>query len=80
MRQLRQRNAAYHHANNRRSAPQQFGPRATVPNYLKSAILTTVFCCLPFGVVSIVYAAQVNGQVEVGDRSGAIDSFRKARL
>ena len=24
-------------------------------------ILTTVFCCLPFGIVSIVKASQVNG-------------------
>jgi len=60
--------------------PPQFGPQATVPNYLIPAILTTVFCCLPFGVVSIVYAAQVNGKVEVGDRPGAIESSRKARL
>ena len=34
----------------------------------------TIFCCLPFGIVSIVYAAQVNGLVTVGD----IDSARKA--
>jgi hypothetical protein len=60
--------------------PPQFGPQATLPNYLIPAILTTVFCCLPFGVVSIVYAAQVNGKVEAGDRSGAIESSRKARM
>jgi len=58
----------------------QFGPQAPVPNYLIPAILTTVFCCLPFGVVSIVYAAQVNGKVESGDRTGAVESSRKARM
>ncbi|WP_257999941.1 CD225/dispanin family protein [Fischerella thermalis] len=26
-----------------------------VPTYLPQAILTTVFCCLPFGIVAIVY-------------------------
>ena len=30
----------------------------------------TLFCCLPFGIVSIVHAAQVNGKVEAGDRRG----------
>lgn len=30
-------------------------------NYLVWAILSTVLCCLPFGIVSIVYAAKVNG-------------------
>jgi hypothetical protein len=29
-------------------------------NYLAPAILTTLFCCLPFGIVSIVKASQVN--------------------
>ncbi len=29
-------------------------------NYLVWAILTTVFCCLPLGIVSIVKSSQVN--------------------
>jgi hypothetical protein len=51
-----------------------------VPNYLVQAILTTVFCCLPFGIVSIVYAAQVNGKVAAGDHAGALESSRSARM
>ena len=58
--------------------PQQYAG-AQVPNYLVPAILTTVFCCLPFGIVSIVYAAQVNGKVAAGDRAGALELSRKAR-
>jgi hypothetical protein len=54
--------------------------QAPVPNYLVPAILTTLFCCLPFGIVSIVYAAQVNGKLEAGDRAGAIESSRKAKM
>ena len=42
-----------------------------VPNYLVQAILVTIFCCLPVGVVSIVYAAQVNGKLAAGDLAGA---------
>jgi hypothetical protein len=54
--------------------------QAPVPNYLVPAILTTIFCCLPFGIVSIVYAAQVNGKVAAGDQAGALESSRKAKM
>ena len=60
------------------SAPQ--ATQSDVPNYLVQAILTTVFCCLPLGIVSIVYAAQVNGKVAAGDRAGALESSRNARM
>jgi hypothetical protein len=58
-------------------APQS--SQAEVPNYLVQAILTTVFCCLPLGIVSIVYAAQVNGKVAAGDHAGALESSRNAK-
>lgn len=35
-------------------------------NYLVWAILVTICCCLPFGIVAIVYAAKVNGLWEGG--------------
>ena len=47
------------------------GGGAPPPNYLVWAILTTIFCCLPFGIVSIVFAAQVNGKYAGGDYAGA---------
>jgi hypothetical protein len=50
------------------------------PNYLVQAILTTLFCCLPFGIVSIVFAAQVNSKFNAGDVTGAVDVSRKAKL
>ena len=50
-----------------------------VPNYLVQAILVTIFCCIPFGIVSIVFAAQVNGKVAAGDFTGAIESSKKAK-
>ena len=52
---------------------------AAVPNYLAQAILVTLFCCLPFGVVSIVYAAQVNGKLAVGDIAGARSASESAK-
>ena len=54
-------------------------PPPHVPNYLVQAILVTVFCCLPFGIVSIVHAAQVNGKVEAGDIEGARRSSANAK-
>ncbi|MEH3032777.1 MAG: CD225/dispanin family protein [Aeromicrobium erythreum] len=48
-------------------------------NNLVWAILTTLFCCLPLGVASIVFAAQVNGKWAAGDYAGAQESADKAK-
>lgn len=52
---------------------------AAPPNYLVWAILSTLFCCLPLGIASIVFAAQVNSKWAAGDVAGAQDSSTKAR-
>ncbi len=49
------------------------------PNHLVWAILTTLFCCLPLGIVSIVFAAQVSGKWHSGDYQGAMESSRRAK-
>jgi predicted secreted protein len=41
--------------------PPGQGQVAQPNNHLVFAILTTLFCCLPLGIVSIVKASQVNG-------------------
>lgn len=57
------------------------GPTGTPPpNYLVWAILSTLFCCLPLGVVSIVFAAQVNSKYAMGDIAGAQESSNKAKM
>ena len=48
-------------------------------NGLVWAILSTLCCCLPFGIVAIVYAAQVDGKYAAGDYQGAVDSASKAK-
>ncbi len=50
------------------------------PNYLVWAILTTILCCLPFGIVSIIYAAQVNSKWTAGDYEGAKLSSKNAKI
>jgi len=55
-------------------------PQQTKPNnFLVWAILSTIFCCLPFGIVSIVYAAKVDGLWSANDRPGAMEAARKAK-
>lgn len=54
-----------------------YGPPPS--NFLIPAILATIFCCLPLGVVAIIFAAQVNSKWAMGDAAGARESARKAK-
>ena len=47
-------------------------------NNLVWAILSTICCCLPFGIVSIIYATQVNSLYLSGQYAAAQDSASKA--
>lgn len=49
------------------------------PTYLVYAILTTVLCCMPLGIASIVFAAQVSSKWSAGDVAGAQRASRLAR-
>jgi len=57
----------------------QYPPPASVPNYLVHSILVTLCCCLPFGIVALIYAAQVNTKLAMGDLAGAQAYSRSAR-
>jgi hypothetical protein len=59
---------------------QTTGPGVPPPNYLVWSILTTIFCCLPFGIVSIIFAAQVNSKWQAGDQQGAMSSSKNAKM
>ena len=65
----------------RQRAPRRPGIRARpeVPNHLAWAILATILCCLPTGIIAIAYAAQVNGKLIYGDYSGAKSASDSAR-
>ena len=49
-------------------------------NYLIPAILCTIFCCLPFGVAGILFAAQANSKAQQGDLNGAGVAASRAKL
>lgn len=55
-------------------------PVAPIENYLVFAILATVLCCLPAGIVAIIYAAQVNGKLQMGDLGGAKAASDNAKM
>ncbi len=57
---------------------QQQQPQTPPKNWLVESILATIFCCVPLGIVSIVYAAQVNSKFNQGDYQGAVDASANA--
>ena len=61
--------------------PQQpYGARPPMPDtYMVWAVLVTVFCCLPFGIVSIVKASQVSSLYYQGNYAEARAASRAAR-
>lgn len=56
--------------------PGQQGPP---PSYLAWAIISTLCCCIPFGVVAIIYASKVNGLWLRGDVNGAYKASARAQ-
>ncbi len=62
-------------------APQPGWPAQREPdNYLVWGILVTVLCCLPFGIVSIVYSTKVSGlwvQGRYAEAQTAADNAKK---
>ncbi|WP_025736459.1 CD225/dispanin family protein [Mycobacterium genavense] len=48
-------------------------------NYLVWAILCTVLCCLPFGIISLVYSNKVSGLWAQGRAAEAQDASNNAK-
>lgn len=44
---------------------------AAIPSHLVGAIISTLCCCLPFGIPAIIFASQVNSKAAAGDLEGA---------
>ena len=59
--------------------PPSSGTHDKVPNYLIPAIISAI-CCFPLGIISIIFAAQVNSKVTAGDVAGALDASKKAKM
>lgn len=51
------------------------------PNsYLALAIISTILCCLPTGIISIIYATKVNSAYEDGKYEEANKASKSAKL
>lgn len=48
-------------------------------NYLVWAVLSTVLCCMPLGIVSIIKSSDVNKKWAMGDYEGAQKASRDAK-
>ncbi|HEX8747099.1 MAG TPA: CD225/dispanin family protein [Pyrinomonadaceae bacterium] len=63
--------------------PAAAGAGGNVPNNMVIAIIATVvsiiFCCLPHGLISLIYAMQVNKKAAAGDMAGAAAAAGSAK-
>jgi hypothetical protein len=57
---------------------------ATIPNNMVMAIIATVVsvmgCCLPHGLVSLMFAMQVGKKEAAGDLDGARNAAKQAKM
>ncbi len=51
-----------------------------VQDYLVQAILTTLCCCIPFGIVAIVYASRVKSFLRRGEYAMDKEASKKAKM
>ena len=57
---------------------------AKIPNNMVLAIIATVVsvigCCLPWGIISLIFAMQVGKKEAAGDTAGALNSAKQAKM
>jgi Interferon-induced transmembrane protein len=67
---------AYQHHNMNPGADSVSKPSSN----MVGAVLATLFCFFPLGIVACIYASQVDGKWHAGDRIGAVTASKQARL
>jgi hypothetical protein len=51
-----------------------------VPDYLLPAVLITVLCCMPIGIIAIMFAAQAKTLASRGEYDRAMQAAERAKL
>lgn len=54
-------------------------PVSDIPTHIVGAVLVTLFCCLPFGIVSLIFGSKVSGLVAEGRIDEAMNASKKAK-
>ena len=49
-------------------------------SHMAGAVLTTLFCCMPAGIVAIVFAARVDSLYRAGDAEGSLRASSTAQF
>jgi hypothetical protein len=55
-------------------------PPKKIEDHLIKSIIATICCCLPLGIVGIVYAAKADALLRKGNRAAAEEAGKKAGL
>jgi interferon-induced transmembrane protein len=54
-------------------------PGNNLPLAIIATVLSVVFCCLPHGLISLIFALQVNSKAAAGDLQGAVNAAKQAK-
>lgn len=54
--------------------------RPQIPDYLVWSILETLCCCVPLGIVAIVFSVKANSAKQQGDYQTAMECANKAKM
>ena|SRR6267143_1502066 len=65
-------------------SPPSTGTPSKIPNNLVLAIVASVVsflaCCIPHGLISLIFALQVDKKSAAGDLEGAANSAKQAKM
>jgi hypothetical protein len=56
------------------------GAAAAIPDYLGWSIAATVLCCLPMGIIAIVFSVKANNAKSAGDLRTAAEAANQAKI
>lgn len=61
-------------------SPYPRQPFATVKTYFVESIIVTILCCLPLGIVAIIFAVQAEMHSKGGNLPAALEASNKAKV
>ena len=56
------------------------GAGTQVPDYFVPAIISTLCCCLPAGIASIVYSSKARSSRDAGNIPAALEAAKQAKM